>query len=204
MPLGFAKLHTYDYDMKRILFCIFLLASLTACSGASSQSTHECNKKEGVCVKIKVEEPIVAGEPAIVTITVKGDKDISDLQVGLSATGNVLLEEPDLKTWKKTGIGWKVDLKANKEHSSKRKLLLPVEEGFYHVVVSVGTPNYGEMVSYSVRISVSNKQAKVYYPGTKIPDSDNSVIMPVYTLSPGPFSTQTATPTLETVTPSYP
>jgi hypothetical protein len=87
--------------MKRFLFCILFAAILTACSGASSQGTHECNKQEGVCIYIKAEEPIVVGEPATITVTVKCDKDISDLLISLSATGKVYFEEPDLKMWKK-------------------------------------------------------------------------------------------------------
>src|SRR5215208_1449855 len=131
--------------MKRILFCILLLASLTACSGASSQGSLECNKKEGVCIYIKAEEPIIAGETVTVTVTVKGDKDIPDLQIGLEANGNVFFEEPELKTWKKTGIGWKVDLKANKTHVSKHKVLFPAEDGYYTIVASVFTADYGRI-----------------------------------------------------------
>ena len=186
--------------MKRILFCILLLASLTACSATSSGGTLECNKQQGVCIYIKAEEPIIAGEPVTVTITVKGEKDIPDLQIGLSANGNVFFEESELKTWKKTGIGWNVNLKAKKEHTSKHKVLLPSEDGYYTIVASVFTADYGRIASNWFDIVIAGKERKVYYPGTKVPGAEGPIIGIVYTVTPGP----SPTPIVESTVPSYP
>ena len=191
--------------MKHFLFCILLLASLSACTGASVSSTFQCNKQEGICVNLKVKEPIIPGELVTVIVTVKGEKDIPDLWVSLSAPGNVYFEDPNLKTWKKTGIDWKVDVKAKKLHTFEHKVRLPIEEGFYFLVVGVGTPDYGQMASNGVHIYFSSKEVKVYYAGTQISITDPPLIETVYfsTYTPGPPSIPTATPT-RTAIPSYP
>ena len=184
--------------MKLLPVYILVLASLTACSATSSQGSLECNKKEGVCIYIKAEEPIVGGEPVTITITVKGDKDMPDLGIALSSTGNVYLEDLNLKTWKKTEIGWKVDLKADKPHISKHKVLFPAEDGSYQLVTTAYIPGYGRITGNYFNIFISNKEGKVYYPGTKVPGSEG--IGDVYTVIPGP------SPTLivESTVPSYP
>ena len=187
--------------MKRILFCILLLASLTACSAASSQGSLECNKQEGVCIYIKAEEPIIAGEPVTVTVTVKGDKDIPDLGIALEANGNVYFEEPSLKTWKKTGIDWKVNVKADKSHISKQKVLFPVEDGFYQLLVTAYIQGYGLITGNYINISIKNKEGMVYYPGTKVPITEG----PLPASTPGPLPASILTQMAETVVvPSYP
>lgn len=186
--------------MKKILFCILLLASLTACSATSSQGSLECNKKEGVCIYIKAEEPIIAGEPVTVTVTVKSAKDIPDLGIVLEANGNVYFEEPELKTWKKTGIDWKVDLKADKTKIFKQKVLFPVEDGFYQLLVTAYIQDYGPITSNYINMSIKNKEGSAYYPGTKIPGSEGTIIVPVYTVIPG----SSPTPIVESTVPSYP
>ncbi len=190
--------------MKRFLFCILLLTSLIACSRASSFNPYQCNNNLGVCVDIKVDELVKVGEPVAVTVKVDSKKDITDLWVSLAAPGNVYFEDPDLKTWKKNEMGLKIKVKANKPYTSKHKVRLPLEDGYYSLVVGVGTQDYGQIASNSVEIVIINGEGKFYYSGTKIPGSEGTTLIPAYTVTPGPSPTPYPTPTVWGGATSYP
>jgi hypothetical protein len=99
----------------------------------------------------------------------------------------------------KTGIGWKVNLKADKSYTYKHKVLFPAEDGFYYVKASVGISGYGPLVINNVIISIAGKEGKAKYPGTKIPGIGDPILLPVYTVTPGPSPTPVETPA-----PNYP
>lgn len=189
--------------MKRILFCILLLASLTACGGPSAPGAVGCSKKGDFCIKVTAEEPILKGKPITIKIKLKSEKDIPELQIVLlsGSPSKVLFEEPSSKEWKEREVNWKTNVKVKEEHTFTHKLLLPAENGIYQIIVQAFLPT-GLIDDDSLTIYISEENGKVYYSGTSIPITQG----PEPASSPGPLPTSffEPEPTLETPAPSYP
>lgn len=68
---------------------------LTSCS--PDGTGYECG--EGICIRITCEGPVQALEPAEFIISVKTDKDISDLGISLYSGSNVTIQDLEIKTY---------------------------------------------------------------------------------------------------------
>jgi len=67
--------------MKRISWILlFLLLILTACTG---QDGAGLNCRESYCIDLSIEEPVIALEPALVTISVQTNQELPKLTVGM-------------------------------------------------------------------------------------------------------------------------
>ena len=68
--------------MKKFFLIMFISVSLVSCSqGGPPGGSANCS--EGVCVTLRVVEPVQFNAPIIVMITVTSDKDRSDLGLTL-------------------------------------------------------------------------------------------------------------------------
>jgi hypothetical protein len=202
--------------MKRLSLFVLLSVVLTACASASSEKGG-CSKSEEVCVKVRVEEPILFGEVVNVSIKVTSEKEIPGLKVFLSSYPKILIE--DAQEWKDTGINWPIEAKANQSLTFLRKVRFPPAEGIFEIIAEIYTPSLYAIDS--VRIHLTREGGKVYLSGTSIPITDGplptenssqratrlayptstpylSLTPPVEMLSP--MASQTITPTA----PAYP
>ncbi|MGV8049897.1 MAG: hypothetical protein AB2L21_06065 [Anaerolineaceae bacterium] len=128
--------------MKRIFrFSMLLILFLSACSSSSTDA--EC--KEGICISIEVEGPVQALEPARFIISVKTEKDISELPIGLSVFPGVTIsdienipENASLVYQDETMLDWQINTKGGQEYSFSG-----------YIILSEPTVSYG-IFSYSV------------------------------------------------------
>jgi len=184
-----------------------------------SSAYHHC--AGGLCIEIKVDEPIVFGEPITVRITATTEEDVPDLGVNLTffPFDNIIIEDPDKEeegivvSQKKSGITWKVDAKANQLITFVRELTYDIsliENSYLGIIVSAHTP-VGLVVINYVDVSFSNGEVKVYYPGTPFPTSEYKTKYegteppihptPGVTIYPTREPTMTAIPTMHWSTP---
>jgi len=188
--------------MKRLWILAILMLVLVGCRGSIAPTGWRCS--EGLCVKIKVVEPVRWGEPVTVIISVTAEKDVADLGVWLNHDQGVTVEGP--QGWEENvkdrkigemAASWKVDVKANKPLVFMRKVHLPQREGEIELSAAVYRADLGYLVD-SVSIYLTREGGKVYYAGTPVPITPWP--LPVYIVTPGssptPQPTFTPTPTL--------
>lgn len=131
-----------NVSMKRIFwFSMLLILLLSACS--SSSSGAEC--KDGTCVSIDVEGPVQALEPARYIVSVKSEKDIIKLPIGLSGFPGVTIsdiekipENATLVYQDKTKLDWQLNITGGEEYSFSG-----------YIILSKPTASYG-IFSYSI------------------------------------------------------
>ena len=128
-------------NVKQLPIYIIILMGLVSCAGGSSSLRGRC--EEGLCVKIEAVEPIIFGEPVTVIITVSSEKDNPALGISLYHSVKVVVEEA--KAWEKgikdvaiwnSGTSWRASVEANQPSTYMRTLHLPLQEGYYKLVVS--------------------------------------------------------------------
>jgi hypothetical protein len=173
--------------MKRFLFCILLMASLSACTGASASGAFRCNQKKEICINLTAEEPIVIGKPVNLTAIVTSKKDIQDIGISLEYFPNDIviavdgLQKRDLETRQFTtwngGLSGLTTIKANQPLTFTWQLLLPSSEGACSVFASVSMPQ-GFRVTDSVSIYFTSEGVKVNYSGTQFPITEEPLPTP--------------------------
>ncbi len=188
--------------MKHILFCILLLASLSACIGASASGAFRCDEKKELCIKLTAEEPIIIGEPVNVTALVTSKNDIQDIVISLSyvpARDDVVIsvvgiqkqaiEIRELTTWV-GGLSGFTSIQANQPLTFTWQLLAPEWEGFYSLNASVSTSS-GIRVTDSMRLYFTNEGGQAFYAGTQIAVTPPPPVSTIYfyTYTPGPSPT---------------
>ncbi len=126
--------------MKRFSwFYILLIFLLTGCN--LSYSGFAC--KQGICVRIEIEEPVEALKPAVFMISVKTEKDIANLGLSVYGQGITILdivEKPDsaiLADEDERGMGWWIDTKGGEKYIITGHVLLAKP------TVSYGIFSYG-------------------------------------------------------------
>ena len=192
--------------MKRLLICVLLLASLTACAAPSGPGAFRCDEEEKACVRLTVAEPIKPGQPVSVTITVTSEKDIRGLMVSLVSypPGKVSIdEEPGLPSPKGGEVDWTADVQAKHPLTVTRKIRLPSVEGEYGGYALIDLQAWihvagGMVVDDGLMIYVTSQGGKVYYSGTPIPIPGwtPGQPAPAVPVTPRPSPTFTPTPTL--------
>lgn len=184
--------------IARYLTWFILLASLTACAGASSFGKHNCSKGGEVCVELRADEPISFGGSVTVTITVTSKKDISDLGMSLSHDVDITVEGPE--GWEKDSkdivffkgvASWVTAVEANHSITFKRTLYLPPRDGLFYIIAGARTSNL-EAVD-NIYIYVTREGGKVYLSGTPIPITPGPQL--VDTMDPSLLATLKARPT---------
>lgn len=173
--------------MNRLIICLLLLATLSACAGAGTSTAEEptfsygepsssgpafrCNEWEKICIHLSVEEPIQMGEPINLIVTVTSEKDISDLNITLTSVDSpkALFEEPNLQSWRERDVTWTVNSTTDGPLTSIHKLLLPAEEGYYQILVTAGVIGKGQLVADEISIYLTKEGGKVYFANTPIP-----------------------------------
>jgi hypothetical protein len=193
--------------MKRLLACVLLLMSLTACGGASSFDKHNCSSGGEVCITVRAEEPIAWGEPVIVNIKVSSEKEFTDLNVGISTLPMTIeMDEPEnweAETKNKTvwegGAGWVTAIKSEQSLTFTRKLYLPLDEAEFWIKAKAFTPSL--RAEDKIIISMTRKGGKVYLSGTPIPITPGPQL--VDTMDPSLLATFQARPT-KTPSPTMP
>lgn len=212
--------------MKRLLACVLLLVSLTACAGgASSPDRHNCSAGGEICIEVHADEPISFGEPVSVTITVTSEKDIPDLGVYFTTwPQSIVIQEPvndepgQVSKRDQSWVNWLVEVKHNQPVTFTRKINLPPEEGLFDIQASAATTILH--AETSIGIHMTREGGKVYLSGTPIPITPGPEL--VDTMDPNllatlqarptetPYPTLTAVPTTEAPplvdqgTPAYP
>jgi hypothetical protein len=188
--------------MKHLLAYLLLITSLMACSGINNGS---CTPDGDICVKLRVEEPILFGEPVGLVITATSSEDISQLGISLiiwphtMIVGEATDEEPGIEVWKgESGIAWKVNIRAGEVLTIRRILYIPAESGEYTIAVHANTPQL--RVIDQLSLYQTDEEIKVYLSGTEIPFTPG----PLPTMNPIQLQTLRALPTstpLRTLTP---
>jgi hypothetical protein len=230
--------------MKKITFLLILLTCLAGCKTVStdqedlatevtgdsqgnssaevdeSSAYHHC--AGGLCIEIKVDEPLVFGESITVRITATTEEDVPDLGVALTffPFDNIIIEDPDKEeegivvSQKKSGITWKVDAKAIQPVTFVRKFTTDfplIEDHYYLQFWAQAHDPRGLVVAYSIYIFYSQGEVKVYYPGDPAPTSEHKTKYegteppihptPGVTIYPTREPTMTAIPTMRWSTP---
>ncbi len=178
--------------MKRLFVCVLLLVGLTACAGGAAPNGWNCDK--GVCIKVRAAEPVRMDELVTVTITVTAEKDVPELKVFLSSCcpPSALIE--DEQGWKKGGVNWDVDAKANRPLVFTRRVRFPPDEGLFNIMAEAYTP--GLHATDSIVIHLTRAGGKIYLAGTSvpIPGWTPGQPAPAVTVTPGPSPTFIPTP----------
>jgi hypothetical protein len=153
--------------MKRVLIYILLLVSLSACAGPSFQNDKsKCSKGGEVCIKIEAEEPIQYDTPINVTITVVVEKDIPELQVGLTSFPPVKVY--DQNKWSESGARWVIVAQEKQTYVFTPKVQLPPDHKYFELSAGAYAPNI-TYISDMVSIFMTQEGGKVYHSGTAIP-----------------------------------
>jgi len=191
--------------MKKFWLLLILLTCLAGCKAAPNDqeklATEEASASqensgfevvddggchhccEGICIEIKVDEPIVFGEPITVRITATTEEDVPDLGVALTFIpfDNIIIEDPDNEeegiviSQRKSDITWRIDAKADQPVTFVRNLTTDFSingDHYLHLIVGAFTP-YGLNVSNSLYILYSNGEVKAYDQGTPLPTSEH-------------------------------
>lgn len=208
--------------MKRFsqfFMVLLLILTVTGCSGDGSG----LNCKEGICIDLKIASPVKSQKPAKFTISVKTDKDISDLIVTIGGGASIKLldngQQPvgaELVHQDETNLGWRIDTKAGEEYIFTGNAIFPKPTVSYGIFsfqldASASKPTLTRVTDYvSVYLDAEGNEldstkAKIAkqtdYPLPTAP-TDQIVITkkPFPTITPAAPPTETPTPTV----PAYP
>lgn len=205
--------------MKHFFWFFMLLALLlTSCSGDGSGT----NCKEGICVTLKVEGPVQSLKPALFTISVKTDKDISDLGISIygdtSVSVRAIGKQPKdaVLTFQDEGsMDWSIDTKGGEEYIFTGHVIYPkptVSYGIFHylLIAAANKPNITRVTdSITIYLDAEGKEvdagkAKIaeqtdYPPPTPPPDQTVIPETSVPSITPA-LPTETPSPTV----PAYP
>ena len=171
--------------MKSLFKCaLFVLTivsvTLSACAGASSPGGENCQR--GICVVLKLSEPIRVNEPVTLTMTVTTEQDEPELQLGLAfSTENLISVEGQRQ--------WTVDTKAHQPVQVSTVLRFP-SEGVWGIVGGALTQK-GRSVADSLNVEITSTG----YTFNPTYDPNKPVIV-------GPMTPEVVRPTVEP--PTYP
>lgn len=156
--------------MKRIFwFSMLLILLLSACS--SSSSGAEC--KEGICVSIEIQGPVQALEPAPFVISIKTEKDISNLGISLYGDRAITIldieKKPDsaeLAYKSENNLNWWIDTKGGEEYIISGHVILAkptVSYGIFHygLIAAAGHPSITRVTdSITIYLDAEGKQVE--------------------------------------------
>jgi hypothetical protein len=166
--------------VKGNLLIVLMALTLVACSqGGPSFDRGDCS--DGVCVALRVVEPVQFNAPVVVMITVTSDQDRSGLGLTLytdaiqatidgpqgwesnARKGNVFKNGPS------DGAGWSFDAKANVPVPFTRVLHFSDKDQLTEVYVALNVPPRTFVAFAHANIKYSRDGVQVYGMGTPIP-----------------------------------
>ncbi len=168
--------------MKSLLFFIFLMFGITACSAGR----YNCSAAEEVCVELRAEEPVQPNEPLTLTITATTTTDIPELQMYLTSIPRILIEDGGV--WKEW-VNWVINAEADHTYVFTYNIRFTYEDAIYQLYAGAYTPSLGD-TSDSIHIQLNSLGGTVYYAGTPIPTSSG----PLPTTDPITLATLHAMP----------
>ncbi len=196
-------------------FFLFVLAlvvlGLTACGpGGAGQGSGNCS--DGVCVTLRIVEPVHFGQPVTVLITVTSDQDRSDLGLTLYTDAiQATIDGPQgwesnarnevvFKNGPSDGAGWSFDVKANVPVRFTRVLRFAEGEQTFGVFAALHVPPRSYVAGASVQIRYSREGVRVYGMGTPVgPTPRSPEALPAWIIRPDgtriPYPTLLPTPT---------
>ena len=185
--------------------CFLIILGLVSCA-RSSADRWKCSSDEQVCVYVHTNEPVLYGEPVVVTVTVTSERDIPELGVTLAYDVGDVIE--GIETWEgnlqyaeiwEGAAGWGVSINAHQTLTFTRTLHLPPRQGDFAVIASI-SDKYSFHVSNMVGIVMTTQGGTVYLANTRVPRTPG----PLPTMNPFQLQTLRALPTatsLRTLTP---
>ncbi len=161
---------------------VLMAVTLVACSqGGSSSGRGDCS--EGVCVALRVVEPVQFRAPVVVQITVTSEQDRSDLGLTLCGGGGgseATVEGP--QGWESSARGplvfkdgsrgcanWSFDAKANVPVQFTRVLRFSEKDQLADVDVALHVPPRSYVAFAQATIRYFRDGVQVYGMGTRIP-----------------------------------
>lgn len=156
--------------MKYLLMLTLLVLSLSACSGASTQGGQTC--QEGICIRVRLAEPIRLNESVTAMITVQTERDVPGLRIFFPAPERSILVEGEPQ--------WTVNAQSRKSMTTNRVIRF-TEGGFYQVMAYAQDPLTGTVVKSYVIVHITDAGGKVYLSGTPLP------ITPFVMKTPPPY-----------------
>lgn len=207
--------------MKRFFWLsMLLILLLSACSSSSTDA--EC--KEGICVSIEIESPVQALVPTHFVISIKTEKDISNLGISLYGDRTITIldieKKPDSAelTYKNdSSMDWWIDTKGGEEYLISGHVILAkptVSYGIfsYGLIAAAGHPSIARVTdSITIYLDAEGNQleaseAKLLME-TEYPLPTPPPDMIVITRTPWPtiiWPTNTPLPSPTPTLPSYP
>lgn len=154
--------------MKRLFF-LFLLLTLLLGSCSADGAGMEC--RDGICISLTIEEPVQALEPIPFTITVKTDKDISDLGISLSGDATVTILDiektpsiAEVGYQNETSVGWLINTKSRETYIFSGHVIFAkptVSYGVFHydILVEANQPTIARVTdSVIIYLDAEGKQ----------------------------------------------
>ncbi len=168
--------------MKRFFLIVLVALTLMGCSqGGSNSGRGDCS--DGVCVALRVVEPVQFRAPVVVQITVTSDQDRSDLGVTLCGGGGgseATIDGP--QGWESNARGglvfidgprdcanWSFAAKANVPVRFTRVLRFSDKDQLADVDVALHIPPRSYVAFASAQIRYFREGVQVYGMGTPIP-----------------------------------
>jgi hypothetical protein len=191
--------------MKHMTGFILMAVILAACAGGSSFGKPNCNEKEGYCVEVRAEEPVLYGEPVTVTVTVTSEKDIPEMGLSLYYDPGTFKEEQhewekDVKDYSTYpgGESWVVAVNAKQPLSFTRVLYPQYEEGWFSIfafasaVIETSSGKTSSRVGDEIGIHLTREGGTVYLANTPLPSHGPQIAA---TMDPNTLATVRAMPT---------
>lgn len=195
-----------------LIVLTFVMISLAACSqGGGSSGRGDC--ADGVCVALRVVEPVQFNAPVVVMITVTSDQDRSDLGLTLFTDGvQVTINGPQgwennarkglvYKNGPSNGADWFFDAKANVPVRFTRVLHFSEKDQLTQIDVVLHVPPRSWVASAHATIKYSREGVRVYGMGTPLPGLRTPApeTLPAWIIRPDgtriPYPTLLPTPT---------
>lgn len=201
--------------MKKLFWMLLLLVIvLAACS--RGDTALECS--QGVCMDVKIEEPVEALKPATFMITVRSDKNLDRVSVSMVTDPGVTVkkakdtpEGAEVNDQDNRSISWSLlDVKGREEYTFSGIIVIDKPRGslgvfHYGIVANVYVPPENRMSkSYTVHLDpdgkhVDKKKAKILEETPCLLPTDAT---PYFTITPEPKNKKPEKPIEPTLTPS--
>jgi len=208
-----------------LIFTISAMITLASCAQSASSSNLHCSDRGEVCIQTSMSPTFTANNPIVLTIKVTSSKDLSDLGVTLTTSGDITVDGP--QNWESNLSStllypgqaiWSFNIKAGQTLTFNRVLHFLSKGGWFGIVTNVsnvgGTiyavDNFQVMLTNSIGNVIRegtpdppytpNVTLAVYGPGTPAPTFLSASLTPTPSIKINPTSTPYS-PLLET---SYP
>ncbi len=144
--------------MKRLVTLALVVSSLAGCSGSLQLNRPNCGG--GVCVRVRLTEPILLNQLVPVTITIESEEDIAGLKIYLATSPLNVPIEGDRQ--------WTADVRAGQIITVQSALRF-TEVGLFYIFAQALNPRIGGFAADYVRVELTLTGATIYLSGTPLP-----------------------------------